>query len=796
MRSTHRLLALWLLLAAAATPAAAPPPPPKPPPGLAPWVEYARSAHKASADCPRLRLQSQGGQAPVCTTLYTARLTGTPETGRLTLAVTGESWARTPQELALVGPADVVTVTSGTARGGGAPELRLDVGSNQWRARVPEGAFSFTVELSFDPRPTVELQIPGPVAHFDGQLTGGTLRIDEDSAAWHGGVLRIESGSGAAAVKDQEPLTLRVVRVLHWGSVPTFSYHYTLSAVREQTELVLPLLGTERVETMEPDRAFERTDSGLRVTVAPGPARSVVVKGHLPEAVPRLVKPKGLPFEHWLFVTDQRHPVRLAAGGREIDPGAVEGVAVPVGSRAFFLTDEQDLRIEAIEVRVDEGRGGSGETAYLYVQGEQGHWVGNLSLKARLPKQDRLPVRTPAPPHFAERGGAATRMFKDPAGVLSVQLDEALAKGSPMRLQWREDKAIGKALSVLRFELPAQTLHLDRQSLAVHFAPGFVPVAAFGSDLVEGHLFDRFRIFALLMGLLAFVLCKAARFPTWLAVVFAALFASLFDVQGFPAVPLFFLLAATAVLARLPDDLIAKLRNLSWLQGIVAAVWLVFLAIGTVPLISFVQERVHSAIHPWAHNASHVYVDNYSLNYLRQAKMTGTDVSRSLAVDGRFELSEEEEQFDAPASGEDNNGDIAQRQIQLQVDQGMVRGESDKAGGEGGYRAGLLASRRPAKRRRWKGRGKGKRRAAGAQAPAEKSMRPVALDQPHLPGTVLRQTSRSLLPGQALNARVLVAGPWLRGLWLFLEALLLLGLVYQVMRGSGPLWRASKEVQA
>ena len=74
-------------------------------------------------------------------------------------------------------------------------------------------------------------------------------------------------------------------------------------------------------------------------------------------------------------------------------------------------------------------------------------------------------------------------------------------------------------------------------------------------------------------------------------------------------------------------------------------------------------------------------------------------------------------------------------------------------------------------------------------------MRPVALDQPHLPGTVLRQTSLSLLPGQATQARVLVAGPWLRGLWLFLEALLLFGLVYQVMRGSAPLWRAPKEVQ-
>ena len=753
-------------------------------------MDYALALKEPQRDCPVLDPSSTEDPQVLCAAIFRARVAGDAQAGRLEISFWGTNWARRPVLLPVLGPAGVFSVHAvrGAAPPRKAPSLLLAKQEDCWSARVEPGDFAFTLELSFDPRPSVELDLPGPIAQLEYDLSSGSLRVDEDDEAWHGGAIRIETGKEQGPAPREEPLTIRVVRVFHWGSVPTFEYRYGLSGVREQREVVLPLVSGERIETIEPNRPFEQDAQALKLTVAPGQGGIISLKGHLPQTVERLAKPEGLPFEHWLFVTDQRHPVRLSTDGREIDPAAVEGVEIPVGSRAYFLTDRQALAIEEIQVEVDEGRGGSGEMSYLFVQGERGHWVGNLTLTAKLPKHDRLSVQTPAALHYADRGGTAMRMFKDDEGVLSVQLDERLARGVPIRLQWQEEKGINPFLSYLRFELPSQYLHLDRQAASAHFKPGYVPVAAFGGDSIEGHLVNRFQVFALLMGLLAFVLCHAARFPLWLSVVMALLFLSLDQVDSFPRIPLFLMLATTAAVVRLPASAMESLRSIRWLHVLVTLAWAIFLAIAVFPLVSFVQGRVHSALHPWSHDSQQVYVDSYSSGYLQLDRGIGGKYDYMDLEDDGIDLVEviggEIDGRPGKAAKAGKKKDKLERKKwrqQQQQQQQVVPATAEVRRGDYAGLPGISYLKRS--------------KSLKAQAPAEKSMRPVALDQPHLPGNLLEFSARSLLPGQAMKLGVLVAGPWTRRLWIFLEALLLVALVSMVLRRAAALWRSPKEAK-
>jgi len=731
------------------------------------------------SDCPPL-VQGEQALAPLCVALSSVQLGGDAEAGSLELVFTGANHARTAQVLPLLGPAELFAVTARAGAGKAAPPALLLDGdpAGFWRALVPPGPFAFAVEVAFAPLPSVELALPAPAADLHVQLSRGSAGLDETQGPWHGGVVLVEAGREAAT--REQTVTLRALRQFQWGSVTTFEYTFSVAGVREQQELVFPLLGDERIETLDPDRPFQVVGSELRLTVIPGASGLVRVRGHLAGVVSRLVKPAALPFEHWLFLTDPRHPVTLATEGREIDPQAVEvvgapGFAPPPGARAFFLTGEQALEIAAIPVQVDEGRGGSGRLSYLYVQGEQGAWVGNLSLVARLPRQDRLSVRTPAPPHYAARGAQPLRMFQDEAGILSVQLDPGLAAGIPLRLQWRQQQPLGSLLSLLRLPLPEQGLHLDEQTLAVHLQPGHVPALGLGADQVQGHLLDGFHVFALLMGLLALVLCRAARLPWWLAIVLALLFTSLDTVDGFPRTPLFLLLAATAILVRLPSRVASALHDRKPLQLGAIAVWLVFLLVALVPSIGFVQERIHSALHPWDGTGDQVYVDRFSSDYLdldgdlAERTVRRDEIATRLALQATTGLLRDEEAVatlvDEPSAEPE---DAREKKLAAPAPPREPRGSASPGRAAGGQVDGQPP--RP-------------------EAPAEKSMRPVALDQPHLPGSIVRFTSRSLLPGQALEPRLIVAGPLLRGVWIFVEAFLLVALLFLLLRGSRNLWR-------
>ncbi len=745
------------------------PHPPAPPEGLRGWVDYARGLTLPAPDCPTVRVPGVPERA-VCLSLDEVRLEGDLDRGHLTLGFRGRNLSQRELPLPLFGPARVFAAVTASPAPPTPVEPRLFLEGDQWKVLLEPGEFSFVVGLTFEPRPRVSLTIPGPVARLVDDVARGAVRVDETRSPWHGGPITLESSKEERSrrQREQNEVTVRVTRVFHWGAVPTFEYVFVVRGVREQRAVDLPMLGPERIETLEPPRAYDEAEGKLTMTLPPAEVHEILVIGHMGQ-VGSLTMPKGLPFEQWLFETDPRHPVDLSTDGREIDPNVISTVEIPTGARAFFLKPGQKLEIKQIPVVLDEGRAGSGEAAYLYVQGHGDRWIGNLELKARVPKMDRMPVHTPAPPHYAERNGTAMRMFKDEKGNLSVQLDEAM-ETTPIRVQWRETIPTSSILARIRFPLPAQTVHLDTEGLAIHLAPGFVPVYASGADEIHGHLVDRFHVFALLMGLLAFVLMRAARFPMGAALVFGVLFASLDQVQDFPRTGLFVLLAATGVAARLPSRVLGWLREHRTVRVMLLLLWGIFFLAAAIPLVGFVQERIHSALHPWARTTSQVYADEFSGSYfagrwaeyeaLQEQDGGGGYLTLGAAAPSPTNVNAQMEAPRGKAVRKERIADELAQVAQAPLAPARVVSKTNMA----------------ASNQEW-------------QAPAEKSMRPVALDQPHIPGVVLTFESSSLLPGQELTPTVLLAGPTLRRGWIFLEALLLVLLIYMIARGTKPLWR-------
>ena len=103
-------------------------------------------------------------------------------------------------------------------------------------------------------------------------------------------VLLLQTGEAAAA--QETPVTVRVVRTFEWGTVPTFSYHYTITGLKEQQDLGLPLLGGERVAREEwPESPLNNLPEPLRAVTpddvrhAPALAQGGPVHMHRAEQV-------------------------------------------------------------------------------------------------------------------------------------------------------------------------------------------------------------------------------------------------------------------------------------------------------------------------------------------------------------------------------------------------------------------------------------------------------------------------------------------------------------------------------
>ncbi len=730
--------ALGILLAAAlAAPTSTPPAPPQ---DLGAWVTYARELLAGGPRCPPDRM---------CVQLQRAELSGRVDAGRVTLVVSGENLGREVQALTVVGPAQSIAVVASRYRQGSGA-VRLEGGA--WQLEPRPGPFTVELELSFAPAPSVPVELPQGVARVVDALSGGRVAFDESSDR-HGGLVFLESTTQAKS--EAEPVTVRAARVFKWSSVVTFTYRFSMHGVREQTRLTLPMVGGESVEAVSPDVPYTVGAEGLTVTVSAG-ASDLEVSGHFAAAPAAMKKPAALPFEQWVLEVDARHPVELGTDGVEIDPGEVTGIQPGPRARAFFLIEQQTLSVTPVAVHVDKGRQGSGTARLEYRQGKGDGFVGTLFLNATsAPESDRLDVPTPATPHYAELGGTAVRLFGH-GGVLSLRHLSDDDQLLPIRVQWREHLDTNPLLSVLTLALPPQGLQLEQEEVAVALLPGYVPMAVLGAESAEGHLVDGLHIYAILLAALAVALARAARFPRWALVITGVLFVGLYTVEGFPRTALLVLLAGCALWVQLPERGLVGLKQSRFLHAVVVLSWLVVLAVAVIPSALYVRERLLSALHPWS-DAALTSTQGFA------NIMQTPDLGAMGGMAGDMPEPEPEQEAQAQAPREEVQ--VKKQQVQQQE---RRLSKQDVATLKEALSSQSYARKVDTESLR----------------AAEKTIRPVAFEGSTLPANLVTYRFGSLLPGDVARARVLVAGPWLRGLWMILESagvLLVVGLL--VLRG-------------
>jgi len=732
---------------------------PSPPLPLKPWVDYAKQLYGASdLPCPPAR---------ACVQLQTLEVRGRAERGDITLTASGRNFAAEPRTVTLVGPSSTFAVRRSRFIEGRGDVQLADGG---WVAHVSPGPWKLEVDVGFEPEAALSLQVANDFASVVDALAGGRLAFDESSPR-HGGTLFLEAERAKGAARM--PVSIRASRLFKYASVTTFVYHFTVTGLREQTRLRLPLVGGEAVETVAPDLPYSPSPDALVVSLGPGTS-GIDVTGHLAAAPAVIAKPPALPFEQWLFDFDPRHPVELSTDGVEIDPAEVSEIAAGPRARAFFLTGAQQLAILALDVHVDRGRQGAAVATLDYEQGNGEHWLASLQLTASsAPDGDRVAIRTPVPPHYAEHAGRAIRMFTDDK-TLSVRATSDTGQLAPIGVQWREAVPVNSVLFVTHLSLPEQALHLDDEKVTLSLLPGYVALAVLGANHSEGDLVNGLHIYALLLAALAVALGRAARLPRAALALVGVLFVGLYAVEGFPRTALLLLLAASAVVVLLPDRSLAALVSHRRLHGFVVLVWVVVLVGALVPSVLYVKDRLLSALHPWAAASSVAGSQDRFAELILNESSSALNAPQAQVAQS-FRQDDAEQREEQPGGGDGYGAQQQNAAPNLKKVRKQVELKSKAY-------AGLETQKR-------------KERALAA----EKTVRPVPFDRAQLAGSTVSYSFNSVLQGERATARVLVSGPLLRGAWMLGECAGLAALIGLMVLRARRLWRrldARPEVQS
>lgn len=752
-----------LLLLATLVGSLANPPPPPPPAALKAWVEYAHALHGDAACPPDLP----------CVHLSRVAFSGKPAVGTLTVKFTGQNVGKRMAEVPVLAPASEVAVVKAHFTAGKGV-VHLDDEHRNWVLAAQPGAFTVEAEIRFEPQASLTLELPSPVAAVVDGLEQGMLIFD-DTSAQHGGTLFVQSGKRETAVKDD--VTMRIDRSIAYGGTTTFVYHYAVAGLREQTRMALPLLGGEAIEAVSPDVPYtveKGTPTTLAVTLTSA-APTLTVTGHFTGAVTQLNKPDPNPQEYWLFTSDARHPVDVACDGVEIDPSEVPSLPAKPATRAFVLSDNNGLRITPVAVNVDKGRQGSGVAKLAYAQSGTDTWMSDLTLGLQTaPGLDRMVVTSANAAHYAAVGGQPVRMFNaapQKTDALSLRVSNALL---PMRVQWREDVRTNNWLSWASLRLPAQTVHLDEALATVSLRRGFVPLGVWGVESSHGDLLDGLTLYAVLLALLGGALARQARLPWWALVATVILLVGLYTVDAFPHVGILALLAGTVAWVRLPDIAFQRLAERKWAHRLVRLVWALVCFSTVMQALDYAQDRVLSALHPWAQGES----DNGEFSVSSAASMLMADGGRAPGTPPAVQPSEEADGVPPPPpspslASQAKRRKGAREELPNRNEERLVKKEILQSG-RLSLVGGGAADRKPAP--------------PPIRGVREKTVLPVAFAPPGLRATLFNYGFGALPAGQEATAHVLLVGPALRGLWMLADCAALAAVLALLLLRSKRLW--------
>lgn len=581
---------------------------PLPPTELTDWLNYALKRFPAD-DCPVIAPDQK-----LCGAVTEVELSGDLKSGEITAVFSGYNFSRVKQTMALIGPAKTFAIIDASvelSENSDPDEANslfvapfFDEHSADWKITVPPGHFEVTATLLFTPEAVVSLNLPEDVGRVhDNDLTGGTLQFDATRGN-HGGSVQFFL-EGSRATLAEKPLT-RVVRVIHWGAVPTFEYFVTVEGIHTETLVEIPLLADENIERLTPDRSYQLVQhDGTRFVQVSLSASldNLNISGHYQTTPTSLVMGNALPFEVWVHVADRRYPVNMSSTADPIDPSEFSDVVATINARAFLMHAGEKLDFNQVNLNVDEGREGTGSLNYKLYEGVDGFWLEKLFLTAKVPGLDRLVIPTPKPPVYAGIGDEGIELFHDDNNQLSVRLPKAYDDVS-IEVDWQQNRQKTNFAAVQKMTLPAQNVYLEDQNVEIFYRPGVVPLFTWGAYTTSGDLLDQFHLYGFLVGLLAFFICRGLKFNTLLSALVTLLFVGLYLEERFPTSLTLIMMIATLVVSLLTVE---KLK----LKRLMQLVWVILFAATAAKLGAYGHDRVYNAIHPYAQAAQ---VRAYSYN--------------------------------------------------------------------------------------------------------------------------------------------------------------------------------------
>lgn len=577
-----------------------------PPSELIDWLDYALKRYPPQ-DCPHLEEDH-----PVCAAVTDIQLAGDLKSGRITAEFTGYNWSRTGQTLELIGPSssfalddsNLILSEQADPRSDDAIFIApfFDASGGFWKVAVPPGKFQLKSSVSFKPQASFPVHLAEGVGRVrTSRLSGGYLEFDPQQGS-HGGVVQLVL-EGEKQEAEQKP-QIRVTRVFTWSGVPTFAYQFSVSGLKREAAVLLPLLGDEVIEKLAPEKPYAlREKNGvayLEAAFAPGYTQ-LRIEGHYQKVPEKFVLNLDTPFEVWIHVSDRRHPVNIETDANPIDPGEFAALVNVQNARAYLAKPGQTIEFHPVSLSVDEGHKGKGSIQYEFYQGGGDKWLARLFLSAKILGRDRLVVPTPEPPTYAGIGGRAIELYHDADNRLSVRLPaEGLTPANPVEVNWNMQKDVSSLLDLLRIKLPPQNVYLEEQNSVVHFLPGIVPLFAWGAAVTGGDLLDQFHLYGFLVGILVFFISRGLKFHPVLSALVTLLFIGLYLEEEFPTTAVVVLLILTLPVVRLGDGFFQHLQSRPVRRKLIMFVWLVAFLFVVVPLAGYSRERVFEALYPYA----------------------------------------------------------------------------------------------------------------------------------------------------------------------------------------------------
>ncbi|HLD43965.1 MAG TPA: hypothetical protein VJC18_00915, partial [bacterium] len=301
---------------------------------------------------------------------------------------------------------------------------------------------------------------------------------------------------------------------------------------------------------------------------------------------------------------------------------------------------------------------------------------------------------------------------------------------------------INPVLSLFRAILPGQKIATDKQTIDIMFQPGHVPLLAWGTSTSRGDLLDQFHLYGLLIGVLAFFICRGLKFGYPLSLLVTLLCIGLYQVPRFPLTWVLATLIITLPLSLMKDEQFTRLKTKRFRLNLMILIWACLFITTTVQLTGYSRDRIFSALHPYAG-----YHPEYDFSEQTAKYDNFASAKRARPMLSRDEL----------------------KDISTSTEVGAPPEAMPTKGANVEYAQMQLATKEP------------QNPLEQRDQDSEWTAKPVSVQNSMRGGALVEMTNLNLAPDTDTNVKILVAGSWLRAFWLLLETVIILSLMVALL---------------